>query len=126
MPSTNDNETVCHCNHLTDFGGGGPLPAVNRIDFGGAFDGFNNIGDNPVVFSICVCLILIFFLLLFWARRKDKKLDAKVKGYESYTVHEIYYYYLLYSKYRFPYRHPSCSKSVGKNKKEKNKVIFAK
>ena len=25
---TNNNETVCHCDHLTDFGGGGPLPKV--------------------------------------------------------------------------------------------------
>lgn len=78
---TNDNETVCHCNHLTDFGGGGPLPAVNEIDFGAAFAAFANLGDNPAVFSICIVLILLFFVLLFWARRKDKRLDLKVNYY---------------------------------------------
>ena len=75
---TNDNETVCHCNHLTEFGGGGPLPAVNDIDFGKALAGFANLGDNPAVFTICMVLIILFGFLLLWARRKDKILDAKV------------------------------------------------
>ena len=75
---TNDNETVCYCDHLTDFGGGGPLPAVNDIDFAAAFAGFADIGDNPVVFAVSMVLIALFFILMMWARRKDKILDLKV------------------------------------------------
>ena len=75
---TNENETICHCNHLTDFGGGGPLPKVMDIDFTLAFSGFLDLPDNPVVFSVCVVLIGLFLVLVFWARRKDKKLDLKV------------------------------------------------
>ena len=88
---TNDNKTVCHCNHLTDFGGGGPLPAVNEIDFGKALAGFGNLGDNPAVFSICVVLILLFVGLLVWARRKDKRLDVKV-SFWIITVNLLNYY----------------------------------
>ena len=54
------------------------MPAVNDIDFGVAFRGFVNLSDNPVVFSICIVLIGLFILLIFWARRKDKILDEKV------------------------------------------------
>ena len=75
---TNDNETVCYCNHLSDFGGGGPLAVPNDLDIGAAFEGFTHIDDNPTVFAVCLCLLLLFFVALFWARRRDKYLEIKV------------------------------------------------
>ena len=63
---------------LSDFGGGGPLAVPNDIDFGAAFSGFSHLDDNPTVFSVCVCLVLVFCALLVWARRKDKLMEVKV------------------------------------------------
>lgn len=64
---------------MTDFGGGGPLAEPNPIDFGAALSGFGNIGDNPTVFSVVMAIIGVYFLLLIWARHKDKKDIIKVK-----------------------------------------------
>lgn len=75
---TNDNETVCYCNHLTDFGGGGPVAAANDIDFGSAFKGFANLGDNPTVFAVVTTILFVYFIMMFWARRKDKRDAIKV------------------------------------------------
>ena len=75
---TNENETICYCNHLTDFGGGGPSPKAWDIDLADAFSGFLELENNPVVFSVCMILIGVFVLLMFWARRKDDKLHLKV------------------------------------------------
>ena len=75
---TKDNETVCYCNHLTDFGGGGPLAEPNPIDFGAALSGFGNIGDNPTVFAVVMAIIGLYFIGLIWARRQDKKDEIQV------------------------------------------------
>lgn len=73
-----DNETVCYCDHLTDFGGGGPFAEPQPIDFGAAFSGFSNLGENPTVFAVVLSLIVLYFMMLVWARRKDKKNLEKV------------------------------------------------
>lgn len=73
---TKDNETVCYCNHLTDFGGGGPFKEPNPIDFSAAFAGFASLGDNPTVFSIVMVILLLYLIALLIARRKDK-IDAQ-------------------------------------------------
>lgn len=75
---TKDNETVCYCNHLTDFGGGGPLAEPQPIDFGAALSGFSNIGDNPTVFSVVMALIAVYIVGMIWARWMDKKDTLKV------------------------------------------------
>ena len=68
---------------MSDFGGGGPLPDITDLDFGAALNGFKNLGDNPTVFSICVALVLLFCVLLVWARKKDERLDRKVNNFPS-------------------------------------------
>lgn len=77
-PETSDKETVCYCTHLTDFGGGGPFAEPQPIDFGAALSGFSNIGDNPTVFSVVLSIIGVYFIMLVWARWKDKKDFLKV------------------------------------------------
>ena len=49
------------------------FPAPNPIDFSTVFSGFANLDDNPLVFSVVLSLFGIYLLLLFWARREDRK-----------------------------------------------------
>lgn len=89
-----DNETVCYCDHLTDFGGGGPFAEPQPIDFGAAFSGFSNLGENPTVFAVVLSLIVLYFMMLVWARRKDKKNLEKAALAELPDNHrgDTYYY----------------------------------
>ncbi|XP_065658340.1 uncharacterized protein LOC100206152 isoform X5 [Hydra vulgaris] len=67
---TNSYQTVCHCDHLTDFGGGGPFSNAQPPDFG-ALKRFD-LASNPTVFSVVMAIIGLYLLLLVWARKKDK------------------------------------------------------
>ncbi len=69
---TNMNETQCLCNHLTSFGGDFVVPP-NSIDWDAVGAGFSNLDENPVVFAVVVSIIGVYFILLVWVRRLDKK-----------------------------------------------------
>ena len=55
------------------------FPAPNPIDFSSVFSGFVNLDDNPLVFSVVLSIFGVYLLLLFWARREDRKDLTKVK-----------------------------------------------
>ena len=69
---TNANKTQCLCNHLTSFGGDFVVPP-NSIDWSAVSAGFANLDENPVVFAVVVSIIGVYFILLLWVRRLDKK-----------------------------------------------------
>ena len=48
------------------------------IDFSEVWGKFANLGDNPVVFSVVLGTLILYVLLLVWARRKDKQDKLKV------------------------------------------------
>ena len=76
-PETTYFSTVCHCTHLTNFGGGF-LVAPNPIDFSKALSGFGDIASNPVVFATVVTIFGLYFVGVIWARWRDKKDLEKV------------------------------------------------
>ena len=75
---TNANETHCLCTHLTSFGGDFVV-APNSIDWDAVSAGFTNLDENPVVFAVVVSIIAVYFIVLLWVRRLDKK-DLKEVG----------------------------------------------
>ena len=48
------------------------------IDFSAVWGNFANIGENAVVFSVVVGTLIVYVLLLVWARRKDKQDKIRV------------------------------------------------
>ena len=66
------NETQCLCNHLTSFGGDFVVPP-NSIDWDAVSAGFTNLDQNPLVFAVVISIIGVYFILLVWVRRLDKK-----------------------------------------------------
>ena len=58
---------------------GGFFVAPNPIDFSKAFAGFANLADNPVAFATVLSIFGIYLLLLFWARREDRKDVERVR-----------------------------------------------
>ncbi|XP_065658368.1 uncharacterized protein LOC100211692 isoform X4 [Hydra vulgaris] len=69
---TNINQTKCACNHLTNFGGGGPFASPEPINLSATLANIN-IADNPVVFSVMISIFCLYIILLVWARRKDNQ-----------------------------------------------------
>ena len=53
--------------------------APNMIDFSSVWGKFANIGENAVVFSVVVGTLIVYVLLLVWARRKDKQDKVRVR-----------------------------------------------
>ena len=52
---------------------GGFFVMPNPIDFSKAFAGFANLADNPVTFATVLSIFGVYLILLFWARREDRK-----------------------------------------------------
>ncbi len=63
---------------------GGFFVAPNPIDFDKAFAGFANLSENPVAFSTVLAMFGVYLIMLFWARREDRKDLLKV--FKFYTV----------------------------------------
>ena len=78
-PESNTTHLVCHCNHLTSFGGNF-IQAPNPIDFDKVFTEFANLAEsgNISVLVTIVCAFLLYFVVLVFARRADKRDDDKV------------------------------------------------
>ena len=57
---------------------GGFFVAPNPIDFSKAFAGFANLAENPVAFATVLSILGLYLILLFWARREDRKDIEKV------------------------------------------------
>ena len=60
---------------------GGFFVAPNPIDFDKAFAGFANLAENPVAFSTVLAIFGVYLMMLFWARREDRKDIIKVSTF---------------------------------------------
>lgn len=58
------------------FGGGISIP-INTIDFSNS--AFNNLGENPLIFSVMVSVMCLYLCLCIWAASEDRK-DAIKAG----------------------------------------------
>ena len=76
---SNSTHLVCRCNHLTSFGGNF-IQAPNPIDFDKVFAEFGNLSEsgNISVLVTAACAFLIYFVILIFARRADKRDENKV------------------------------------------------
>lgn len=70
-------KTQCLCTHLTSFGSDAVVPP-NTIDFTNVWAKFNNLGENAAVFSTIISLIVLYIIMVIWARHMDKKDLIKV------------------------------------------------
>ncbi|XP_077978965.1 polycystin-1-like protein 2 [Glandiceps talaboti] len=71
-PLSTPEETICYCNHLTNFGVESFYVPINKIDWDVAFANFARLHENPVVF-VTICIIIVWYIvLLVFCRRKDK------------------------------------------------------
>ncbi|XP_022236746.1 polycystic kidney disease protein 1-like 2, partial [Limulus polyphemus] len=69
--SANSALTHCKCNHLTSFGSGF-FVTPNTIDFSYVFANAG-FADNVTIYMTIIVTLLIYVLLMIWARVKDKK-----------------------------------------------------
>ncbi len=84
-PNSNLTKTICTCNKMTKdihtYSGGITLPKVNTINFKKIFSNFAELlRGNPTVFSVLFTIVIIYFILAVWARKKDKKDVEKVSS----------------------------------------------
>lgn len=75
---SNGSYLECLCNHLTSFGGE-LLVAPNTVDFAAVKQTLANPDPTDLLVLATVCSVsLVYFLVLLFARRADKKDIAKV------------------------------------------------
>lgn len=82
-PKSNSTHLICRCNHLTSFGGNF-VQAPNPIDFDKVFAEFGNLaesGNISVLVTIC-CAFLLYFVMIVFARRADKR-DENMVSYNT-------------------------------------------
>ncbi|XP_070567218.1 polycystin-1-like protein 2 [Ptychodera flava] len=68
-PMSLPEETVCHCNHLTNFGVDSFFVPVNTIPWDEL--SFSALHDNPLVMATVFAILGVYFVLLVYMRRKD-------------------------------------------------------
>ncbi|KAJ1082484.1 hypothetical protein NDU88_002649, partial [Pleurodeles waltl] len=76
-PKTTPSSTQCLCSHLTFFGSSF-FVMPNAIDVTKTLELFATFVDNPVVVTTVGCIVVLYVLVLIWARRKDIQDNAKV------------------------------------------------
>ncbi|XP_078524933.1 polycystin-1-like protein 2 [Lissotriton helveticus] len=76
-PKTTPSSTQCLCTHLTFFGSSF-IVMPNAIDVTKTLELFATFVDNPVVVTTVGCIVVIYVLVVIWARRKDIQDNAKV------------------------------------------------
>ncbi|XP_022801964.1 uncharacterized protein LOC111339550, partial [Stylophora pistillata] len=74
-PQTTPTERHCRCNHLTSFASDFFVPP-NKIDWDKV--SLEELFNNPLVFSVVCGIFGLYFLLVLWARRADRKDLEKV------------------------------------------------
>ena len=77
--SSNRTHLKCLCNHLTSFGGNF-IQAPNPIDFDKVFTEFTRLGEtgNVSVLITISCAFIMYFIVLIFARRADKRDENQV------------------------------------------------
>ena len=68
--------TYCKCDHLTSFGSGF-FVVPNTIDFAYVFANAG-FADNVTIYMCVILTMLIYLLLMIWARREDLRDNEKV------------------------------------------------
>lgn len=83
-PRSNSTHLICLCNHLTFFGGNF-IQVPNPIDFDKVVTEFTRIDEsgNISVLVTVICAFLVYFGVLFFARRADRRDQTKVTISES-------------------------------------------
>ncbi|XP_066275427.1 polycystin-1-like protein 2 [Branchiostoma lanceolatum] len=71
-PRSTLTHTVCLCNHLTAFGTSA-APEPNKINFSTVFLRFYDLVNNYAVWTTMVVTMGLYLLMLYPARREDKK-----------------------------------------------------
>ena len=66
--------------------------APNPIDFDKAFAGFSNLSENPVAFSTVLSIFGVYLIMLFWARREDRKDLLKVIKFWRFCIFTLIIY----------------------------------
>ncbi|KAL9954033.1 hypothetical protein ACROYT_G041521 [Oculina patagonica] len=98
--SSNTTHLKCLCNHLTSFGGNF-IQAPNPIDFDKVFTEFTKLGEtgNISVLVTIACAFLLYFVVLIFARRADKRDENKISPPKHVTIVEegTYYYDMVIS-----------------------------
>ena len=85
LSATLNGSLKCSCNHLTSFGGS-LLVKPNPIDFDKVlveFKKLNGTGNVAVIGTVMVAF-MVYFLVLFVARRADKRDAARVSFYPKF------------------------------------------
>lgn len=78
MDISEPDKTRCQCTHLTTFGAGVQIP-INKINL--KESAFTKLDENPVAFIFMVVCFCIYFLIIVWARKADKRDIVKVNEY---------------------------------------------
>ncbi|XP_023225224.1 uncharacterized protein LOC111626157 [Centruroides sculpturatus] len=76
VENSNKAMTYCKCNHLTSFGGGF-FVTPNTVDFAYVFANAG-FADNVTIYMTIIVTLLLYIILLIWARRQDKKDTEKL------------------------------------------------
>ncbi|CAH1263346.1 PKD1L3 [Branchiostoma lanceolatum] len=71
-PNTTAAHTQCLTTHLTSFGADFIVPP-NTIDFSTVFAKFANLSDNAAVFSTVIVMFGVYFIIVFFAMKADKR-----------------------------------------------------
>ncbi|XP_019631004.1 PREDICTED: polycystic kidney disease protein 1-like 2 [Branchiostoma belcheri] len=71
-PQTTATRTQCLTTHLTSFGADFIVPP-NSIDFSTVFAKFANLSDNAAVFSTVIVMFGVYFIVVVFARKADKR-----------------------------------------------------
>ncbi|XP_078363993.1 polycystin family receptor for egg jelly-like [Oculina patagonica] len=99
-PSSNASHLKCLCNHLTFFGGNF-IQAPNAIDFDKVLVEFTRIDESghiSVLVTVAI-VFLLYFVVLVFARRADKRDENKICPPRHVTIAEegTYFYDLVIS-----------------------------
>ena len=102
--ATSVARTVCHCRTISPevrtYGSGLTVPGINPIDFRHIFANFLSLlAVNPVVTTVIVSSVTVYVLLVFWARRADRRDVEKVSPFACtvYFVSNFSGYLTLFS-----------------------------
>ncbi|XP_035680498.1 uncharacterized protein LOC118418574 [Branchiostoma floridae] len=71
-PNTTVDHTQCLTTHLTSFGSDFMVPP-NSIDFSTVFAKFANLSDNAAVFSTVIVMFGLYFIIVFFLFKADKR-----------------------------------------------------
>lgn len=89
VTETTHTITRCETDHLTSFGSG-MFVMPNTIDFSYVFANMG-FSDNLTIYLTLIISLSVFFILIIWARLKDRKDVEKVSltCFLNITIHEL-------------------------------------